>query len=174
MLRCPPDFLAVRRTETQIALEPMTNPEDEERPAGHRPAPRGTGPGDPGSPLRGELRPSGPVSLQLTETRRSGVSVIEVAGELDLLTASRMAALLDEVVRTRGQDDVVIDLRATAFIDSAGLQILLSAKRRLTRLSRELLVVSEAGPVRRVLELSRLIETLGVIDSLDDLPPKPQ
>jgi anti-anti-sigma factor len=68
----------------------------------------------------------------------------------------------------------MIDLRATEFIDSAGLQILLSAKRRLTRLSRDLVVVSAAGPVRRVLELSRLIDTLGVIASLDDLPPNPQ
>lgn len=127
-------------------------------------------PGHDDAPLRRELRPSGPVRLSLQEIRRPGVTIVEVSGELDLLTASRMAALLDEVVRTRRHDNVVVDLRATEFIDSAGLQTLLSAKRRLTRLGRDLVVVSDSGPVRRVLELSRLIETLGVIEGPEDFP----
>ena len=121
-------------------------------------------------PLRRALRPSGPVSLNLTESRLPGATVIRVEGEFDLLTAPRVAALLDEVARSRGQDRVVVDLRATEFIDSAGLQTLLSVKRRVNRLGRQLIVVSDAGPVRRMLERSRLIETLGVIAEFDDPP----
>jgi anti-sigma B factor antagonist len=113
-------------------------------------------------PLRRELRPSGPVKLALTESRRSGATVIAVSGELDVLTAPKVATQLDEVVRTRA-GDVVVDLRETEFIDSSGLFVLLNARRRLTRLSRRLTVLCPPGAVRRVLELSRLIETLGVV-----------
>jgi anti-anti-sigma factor len=49
------------------------------------------------------------------------------------------------------------------FIDSAGLQVLLAAHRRLSRAGRGLAVVCDDGRVRRVIELSRLIETLGVV-----------
>jgi anti-sigma B factor antagonist len=158
MLRCAPDFL-LAKSQTQIGPQQMNKDEDEGPPRSQDDA-----------PLRRVLRPSGPVSLTLTESRRPGVTIVEVAGELDLLTAPRVAAQLDEMTRARGRDDVVVDLRATEFIDSAGLYILLSAKRRLNRLGRDLTVVSDTGPVRRMLELSRLIEALGVTTDLEDPP----
>jgi anti-sigma B factor antagonist len=160
---CPVHRTFLTRPEIQIALEQMKN--DEQPSPGRR-----VRPARDDASLRRELRPSGPITLALREIRRPGVTIVEVDGELDLLTAPRMAALLDKVVRTRRHDDVVVDLRVTEFIDSAGLQTLLSAKRRLSRLSRELVVVSDSGPVRRVLELSRVIATLGVIAGPEDLP----
>jgi anti-anti-sigma regulatory factor len=53
------------------------------------------------------------------------------------------------------------------FIDSARLQILLGAQRRLARAPRALTVVCPGGPVRRVIELARLIEVLGVVSEPD-------
>jgi anti-sigma B factor antagonist len=120
---------------------------------------------DEGS-LRRQLRPSGPVSLSLTESRHGDATVIAVRGELDVLTAPTVTARLDDVVR-RHTEDVVIDLRETAFIDSSGLSILLNTQRRLDRTSRTLTVVCATGPVRQVLELSRVIDTLGVVSSLE-------
>jgi anti-anti-sigma factor len=59
--------------------------------------------------------------------------------------------------------EVVLDLRGVVFMDSAGLHVLLGAHRRLTRASRSLAVLCDGGPVRRVIELAGLIETLGVV-----------
>ncbi len=117
-------------------------------------------------PLRRQLRPSGPVSLALTEARHGETTVIGVRGELDILTAPRVAARLDEVIRSR-TGDVVLDLRETEFIDSSGLSILLTARRRLASGERGLTVVCGPGPVRQVFELSRLTETLGVVSSYE-------
>jgi anti-sigma B factor antagonist len=125
------------------------------------------------APLRRELRPLGPVNLALTESVRSGATLISVSGEFDILTAPKVAALLDDVVRGRA-GNVVVDLRGTEFLDSAGLHVLVNAKRRLTRGSRDLfVVVSPGGPVRRVLEVSRLAETLGAVTTLQDAGLKP-
>ena len=118
-------------------------------------------------PLRRELRPSGPVKLFLTESQHRGRTIVGVNGELDILTAPRVGALLDEVVRNR-TGDVMVDLRETDFMDSSGLFILLNARRRLNRLGRNFSVVCGPGAVRRVLELSRLVETLGVVSEIEE------
>ena len=72
----------------------------------------------------------------------------------------------------RHRGDVIVDLRDALFIDSAGLHILLSAHRRLTRASRRMSVLCGEGPVRRVIELARLTETLGVVAGIEDSEQK--
>jgi anti-anti-sigma factor len=112
------------------------------------------------------------VQFQLSEREQPGATVVHVDGELDILTAPKLGAQLDGIVR-KGSGDVVLDLRDAVFIDSAGLHILLTAHRRLTRASRRLAVICVEGPVRRVIELARLVDTLGVVSSLQAsaLPP---
>jgi anti-sigma B factor antagonist len=120
------------------------------------------------TPLRRALRPRGPVHCEVSERRESNAVVLRVDGEVDVLTAPKLAAQLNDLIRT-STDDLVLDLREAQFIDSAGLQILLGARRRLDHASRRLTVVCEEGPVKRVIELARLTETLSVTDR----PPPP-
>jgi anti-sigma B factor antagonist len=124
-------------------------------------------PMSPHPPLRESLRPPGPVRFQLSVERRAGALVFRVVGELDVLTAPRLASLLDGAIRRR-TEDMVIDLRETEFVDSAGLHMLLSAHRRLTRAGRRVIVACGDGQVRRVIELARLTETLGIVSEYDD------
>jgi anti-anti-sigma factor len=112
--------------------------------------------------LRQALRPRGPVRLVITESNHGETVCLHIAGELDVLTAPKLAAELNAVLR-RSTQDVVVDLRQADFIDSAGLQILLGAHRRLTNADRKLTVRCDDGPVRRVIELARLDGTLGVL-----------
>lgn len=112
-------------------------------------------------PLRRSLRPRGPVQFDLAQHDEPDRIILELAGELDILTAPRLSAELDAIVR-RTRADVVIDLRKAVFIDSAGLHILLNIHRRLEGAGRQLRVVCGDGPVKRVIELARLTKTLGV------------
>jgi anti-anti-sigma factor len=104
------------------------------------------------------------VQFEITEVRQPGVVRLVISGELDILTTPRLATELDSLVR-RSDADVVVDLRSTGFMDSSGLQILLGTQRRLARASRRLTVVCDDGAVRRVIELTRLAETLGLTRS---------
>lgn len=115
-------------------------------------------------PLSRSLRPRGPVKLGLLEEIEHQRTLLRLSGELDLLTAPKLAARLDEAVRQR-EGDVVVDLSEVEFVDSAGLHALLNGQRRLIRLSRRLSVICGPGPVRRVFELARLVETLGVVSA---------
>lgn len=79
------------------------------------------------------------------------------------MTAPRLATELDSALRTR-DGDVIVDLCEATFLDSAGLHVLLNAARRLTRRSRRLGVICVPGPVRHVIELARLVDTLNVAE----------
>jgi anti-anti-sigma factor len=120
-----------------------------------------------GRPLAESLRPRGPIELRITSHERPEATLITLAGELDVLTAPKFSAFIDELVRLRG-GDVVVDLSEVCFVDSAGLQVLLSARRRISRHANWLAVICPAGPVRQVIELARLSEALGVVSSLDE------
>ncbi len=120
-----------------------------------------------GLALAHALRPRGPVHLALSSRLAEGVTIIEVVGELDVLTAYRLGAEIDQIVR-RQTGDVVVDLRATGFVDSVGLQLLVTIKRRLSRRQRALAIVCDPGSVRRMIEQARLLNALGVVSSLDE------
>jgi len=104
------------------------------------------------------------VQFAMREHRAGGIITFSVTGELDLLTAPQLVAHVDRLLRVEPAD-VVLDLGETQFIDSAGLAILLNLQRRLERRKHRLRVLCDDGPVRRVIEMARLEETLGVVPS---------
>jgi anti-sigma B factor antagonist len=114
-------------------------------------------------PLADSLRPRGPVQFEIVPEDGPDGTVLRAQGEVDVMTAPKLSAEIDSLLRT-GRGDVIIDLTETTFLDSAGLHVLLNAARRLTRRTRRLRVVCGPGPVRHVIELARLGETLGVTD----------
>ncbi len=117
--------------------------------------------------LGGSLRPRGPIQLGLTTRYEGRAVVVAVAGELDILTVSKLIARLDEAIRRR-HGDIVIDLSEAEFIDSMGLHALLGVQRRLVRQARRLIVICPPGAVRNAIELARLAEALGVVSSAEE------
>ena len=105
--------------------------------------------------------------MKISQGHDNELTVLRVSGDLDLLTSPQLGARLDGIVRD-GTGDVVVDLSRTGFIDSAALHVLLNAQRRLTRESRSLAVVCVPSPVRRLIELTRMVETLGVVASVSE------
>jgi anti-sigma B factor antagonist len=99
-------------------------------------------------------------SFDLSVARASSVATVAVVGELDLATAPRLAAALGEHVDA---EVLVVDLTATAFIDSTGVRVLLEAHRRCAGSARRLVVLVEDGPVLRVLELCELDRLMSVV-----------
>ncbi len=122
--------------------------------------------------LGGSLRPRGPIQLALTTRFEGRATVIGVAGELDILTVSKLIARLDDAIHRR-RGDVVIDLSEAEFIDSMGLHALLNVQRRLIRQARTLTVICPPGAVRTAIDLSRLAEALGVVSSMEDYRLRP-
>jgi len=102
--------------------------------------------------------------LAVKEDRKSGGQTLELTGELDAASAPALRERLAEVA-TRGEGPLVIDMSALSFIDSTGLSVLINAKRRLTRRGRGLALVCPPGHVRRILEVTQLLDTLDCYES---------
>jgi anti-anti-sigma factor len=108
--------------------------------------------------------PELPGQLTVEVRDEQEAAFMAVAGEVDLLTAPRLAAALDEILRA-GPRHIAIDLTETTFMDSAGIHALLHAQQRA---GRHVAVICGPGPVLRALELLGLTEPLNVVSSLEE------
>lgn len=104
------------------------------------------------------------ISVSITEND-SQAAIVEVAGDIDLLThddfADKVGAALD------GRHPVVVlDLSKVAFLGSAALSVLSSAARKAAKSGVSLRLVAGDRVVLRPLEIVGMNETLPVFDSV--------
>lgn len=95
------------------------------------------------------------------------VVVACLQGELDL---SNTAAIQSAIVSSVDNEaaGVVVDLSATAYLDSTGLSLLFDLARRLSRRQQALRVVVPTGsPVRRLLDLAGLCEVAAIDERVE-------
>ena len=92
--------------------------------------------------------------------------MLTVTGELELGRAPGFGVDVSEVLRERPQL-VVIDLCRSSFVDSAGLSVLLNAKRRSARLGIELRIACDVPTTLRTLAVTRLDRDLDIYSTLD-------
>lgn len=99
--------------------------------------------------------------LAVQRTSRDGVELLLVEGELDIATAPRLISVLNKAVQ-EVLHSLVVDLSECGFMDSTGLALLINAHRRLARRSKGFAVVCPPGPLRRVFEVTDMVDTLHV------------
>jgi anti-sigma B factor antagonist len=104
--------------------------------------------------------------LAVERTSRDGVELVEVEGEVDIATAARLISVLNTSV-AEAINSVVVDLTKVGFMDSTGLALLINANRRLTLRRKGFAVVCPPGPLRRVFEITDMLETLHVCADLE-------
>lgn len=88
------------------------------------------------------------------EPEREYVRVIP-CGELDLATVEQLNAEI-VTLRSSGLTAIVLDLRELTFMDSTGLRLLLSLDAAARSDGFQFSIIDADGPVRRLLELTRL------------------
>ncbi|HZU47943.1 MAG TPA: STAS domain-containing protein [Mycobacterium sp.] len=101
-------------------------------------------------------------SCAIEERQIGDISVVSVAGTVDMLTAPQ----LQQAISAAGQRPpkaVVVDLKAVEFLASAGMGVLMSAHDELTPSVRFAVVAD--GPVT-----SRPLKVVGIADVIDLYP----
>lgn len=92
--------------------------------------------------------------LQIETTREREALVLALRGELDLASAPILRRHLRDA-QTSGAERIVVDLRELAFLDSAGLHVLLDAHKQLgARQCPRLVLRRGRSNVQRVFELT--------------------
>jgi anti-sigma B factor antagonist len=99
--------------------------------------------------------------LSVRRTLDDGYETLQVEGELDIATAPRMLAALNEALANM-VSPLVVDLSRVVFMDSTGLALLMNARRRVMRLGQGFAIVCPGGPISRVFEIADMVESLHV------------
>lgn len=103
-------------------------------------------------------------------TRAGSATTIKLTGELDSETCpellERFYAILDE-----GVDEVVVDLSAVSFIDSAGMRAIIVIERAAEERNLRLALRPPAGPVTELLEITGIREHIALTPHDDDTTP---
>ncbi len=99
-------------------------------------------------------------------SEEQGVPVLRTAGDVILASAPRFQAALkkalEEVEQTEPARHVlVLDLSETEFMDSVGLGTLIGITEGLRERGGEVRLVSPSEPVRRMLEVTGLLDAFG-------------
>jgi anti-anti-sigma factor len=106
----------------------------------------------------------------LSQVEMSGddVVVARLSGEIDLSNAADVGDQLSAGVPNSALG-LVIDLTATTYLDSSGIHLVFDLAERLTRRQQTLRVVVPAGaPIRRVLRVVQLDDTVPVLATVDE------
>jgi len=96
--------------------------------------------------------------------------VVEVIGEVDMVTAPDLGCLLGALV-DRGHTDVVLDLANLDFLDSSGLQMIDDTSARLRPSGGVLQIRSPSARTRRLLDVSEVSGLVEFEPSEPDLVP---
>jgi len=112
-----------------------------------------------------------PSGLSITVQHGDGVSVLCVAGELDLTSAPRLRRAVSTVLA--GQPPVlVVDLSGLGFSDCAGLRVLIEARRQQAARGHRLRITGLQSPVRRLIHLAGFDAHLGLAGPAPVPPPR--
>ena len=101
------------------------------------------------------------VATQLSINRRDGAGgvVLALSGELDVVSAPELELCLNEVL-AEPHDRVVLDLSELAFVDSAGVSVLIKAKQDADSSGHMLVLARPTEQVHRVFALVGLADWL--------------
>jgi len=99
-----------------------------------------------------------------------GEVVVTVRGEVDQLTAPVLAGVLDGLAPA-GPVDVVLDLDEVSFLDAAGLGVIAHQAVRLRSTGKALRLRSPSPSLRRLLDLTSLIDLVEAFDQPARLGP---
>ena len=105
-----------------------------------------------------------PTGFSISISDRDGRAVVVIRGELDLATAPELEAAIQ--ARLDEGQDVVVDLRELAFMDSTGLRVIVSAHARAQDGEQSFVIVRPrpGGPIERILAIAGVASVLEVVD----------
>jgi len=121
-------------------------------------------------PLVAEQFISEQLAVEARTSRRT--ALVALRGELDLLTVSKVAEVIDGLEpRPDGVRHVVLDLRGLTLLDLPGLRELLRQNEYARTNRHNLAIVRGSAAIQRLLTLTGVEEQLVLVDDPDDLVP---
>jgi anti-anti-sigma factor len=96
-----------------------------------------------------------------------GVTVLKISGDIDLYTAPRFKSELDSIVNA-GNYRLIIDMEGVGYLDSTGLNVLLSGLRGIREHEGYMQLVRPRAALLRIIHIAGLSEVFSIYDTVED------
>ena len=109
--------------------------------------------------------------MSLRWTSPSGrQSVISPRGELDLATAPKVLAAVEDAITDARTEAIVIDLSSVTFMDSSGVKCVVAAANALRERDGHVAVCNASAPIARLLTMLGIDRTVDLFTTPDPVP----
>ncbi len=95
------------------------------------------------------------MEFAVSQEQRGPMPLLRVRGELDIYTAPQLKQAVVTALEG-GAASLAVDLSGVEFLDSTGLQVLMSAKKRTAERGGDVFLLGVGGQIRRVFSLLSL------------------
>jgi len=107
------------------------------------------------------------VDLSISSETRGDVTIVHVAGEIDVYTAPMLREHLDEHI-AQGRTHLVVDLEDVPFMDSTGLGVLVGRLKLIRVSDGTLRLVCFSERILKVFSITGLDKVFQIFASLDE------
>jgi anti-sigma B factor antagonist len=105
--------------------------------------------------------------MELRIRKNQEIYIIDIQGELDLYNSYKLKELLTKMLEKK-IERFIINLEEVEFIDSSGIGALIYIFSTLKKLDHKLAITNIHGSVRKVIEMTKLMEFFPVTETLDE------
>lgn len=105
--------------------------------------------------------------MELKLRNMSGVTVIEIEGEIDLFHAGKLKKLVTTLFE-KNVNRVIINMQKITYVDSSGIGALLHIFSESKKRNLRIFFSNIHGSVKKVIELTKLTGYFPIIDDVED------
>lgn len=100
--------------------------------------------------------------MTVNSREEDGKIIIQIVGEVDLYNAPKVRDAINQFM-DRNKLDIIVDLDEVDYIDSSGIGVLISSATDIKDLGGKLTIKCNSPNVKRVFELTRLVDFFDII-----------
>ncbi|MFC7531515.1 STAS domain-containing protein [Actinoplanes sp. GCM10030250] len=108
------------------------------------------------------------------EPEPDGSIRVALTGELDGEEVDFLRSTMADVVRHNAPAPIHVDAGRLTFVDSAGIRALLTCRRTIDQAGSRMSIPRVSPNVFQVLEITGLLDVLGVVEQVDELRAEPR
>jgi anti-sigma B factor antagonist len=113
----------------------------------------------------------GPAAMEMKIRKNQEIYIIDVQGELDLYNAYKFKELLTTMLEQK-IERFIINLDEVEYIDSSGIGVLIYLSSTVKKSNLKLAITNIHGSVKKVMELTKLMDYFPITDTLDEAMKK--
>ena len=107
------------------------------------------------------------MKMEIKLRKNSSIYIIDITGEMDLYNSHTLKEIVERMIQ-KNIKHYVINLEQVNYIDSTGIGALIHVFSAIKKANMHMKIANIHGTVKRVIELTKLVGYLPIVNSVED------